>query len=525
MAMKVLIVDDEKLERVLIRKGFDWEGHGFTVVGEASSGEEALSLVAIHEPQVILTDINMDGMNGLTLSENILKVSPKSHLVIITGFREFEYARKALKIGVEDFLLKPVSMADLSLVALKIKEKMAKEREEEEAFFKLKEQALADQKRVMARFFQQAIEGDLKEKEVLEKLKVFHFQSLVQGFGVLSVRLEEEAKSLQSEAVRAFITDHLAKNFEHMVFVHYQQKIIVVLATKEEDTLMAVAKEVQHLVETSMELPLTIGVSGLQKDIGALSKAYKEADRALSASVLLGKHRCISYGAYQELLHKNMVRKDLDWEAFTFAMEHGLVEKVEVFIKDYVDLMRSSNITDIDYYRLMTMDMLSKAATTLHKFGATLGEVIPEDALYEDIQRIATVDEVTPYLVESLKKIMAFHKKKKSKRGRKVVEDALAYVDEEIFSPELSLKTVAASIYSNESYLSRVFKKEMGLSLIDYILKKRIEESIRLLNTTDLKVYEIAERIGFRDAHYFSICFKKFTGVTAKEFKKDQGTS
>lgn len=93
-------------------------------------------------------------------------------------------------------------------------------------------------------------------------------------------------------------------------------------------------------------------------------------------------------------------------------------------------------------------------------------------------------------------------------------------MEKNIFDPELTLRTVAANIYSNESYLSRVFKKEMDFSLIEYISKRRIDESITLLNTTDMKVYEIAERIGFRDAHYFSICFKKQTGVTVKEFKK-----
>jgi two-component system response regulator YesN len=125
-----------------------------------------------------------------------------------------------------------------------------------------------------------------------------------------------------------------------------------------------------------------------------------------------------------------------------------------------------------------------------------------------------------PYLLDSLIKIMDFHQRKKNRRGRKVVEDALQYIDQEIFSPDLSLNTAAAKIYSNESYLSRVFKKEMGISLMEFILKKRIEESIRLLNSTDMKVYEIAEKIGFRDPHYFSICFKKITGVTVKEFKK-----
>lgn len=252
MSIKVLIVDDEKLERILIRRGYKWEDNGFEVVGEAASGAEALEMVESLKPQIILTDISMPKMDGLELSEKILKINPAAYIVIITGYREFDYARRAIKIGVEDFLLKPVNIEELINITKKIKEK-------------------------------------------------------------------------------------------------------------------------------------------------------------------------ITFKEYQKSMNK---------------------------------------IVDI-----------------------------------RDSERI--------------------------KQGNRVVNEAIKYVDDNLFDPELTLKLVSSKVFSNESYLSRAFKKEIGVSFIEYISKKRIEESVRLLNTTDMKVYEIAEKIGFRDSHYFGLCFKKHIGMTIKEYKRE----
>ncbi len=113
-----------------------------------------------------------------------------------------------------------------------------------------------------------------------------------------------------------------------------------------------------------------------------------------------------------------------------------------------------------------------------------------------------------------------YHRSIYGKKGSWIIEQAAAYIDRNLMNQELSLKVVAAAIFVNESYLSRIFKREMGESLIEYITRRRIAESIRLLNTTSLKVYEIAERVGFRNSHYFSICFKKQMGMTVKEFRQ-----
>ena len=209
-----------------------------------------------------------------------------------------------------------------------------------------------------------------------------------------------------------------------------------------------------------------------------------------------------------------------DWDDFLFSLTNGISERVWTFIEDYISGIRNSKVTEVEYLRLMTMDLASKAGSTLHKYGDSLEQLIGEEALYEGIQGIQSLEDCRRFLKDCMNLILDYHNGKKTKQGNKVVREALSYLNENFCDPNLSLKTAAANVYSNESYLSRVFKKEVGLSLIEYVMKKRIEESILLLNTTDLKVYEIAEKVGFRDSHYFSICFKKHVGVTVKEFKQ-----
>jgi two-component system response regulator YesN len=137
--LNVLLVDDEKLERVLIRKGYKWEENGFKIVGEAASGKEALEYINYHEVDIVVTDINMPGMDGLQFTEALLKAHPKCRVVIITGFREFEYARKAINLGVDEFLLKPINIKEISEVMAKLKEEINQRNKEATEVAKLKE--------------------------------------------------------------------------------------------------------------------------------------------------------------------------------------------------------------------------------------------------------------------------------------------------------------------------------------------------------------------------------------------------
>ncbi len=518
--IRVLIVDDEKLERVLIRKGFSWEDHGFHIIGEASSGEEALRIIELEKPDVILTDISMAGMDGLTLSEKIRIIHPAAKIVIITGYREFEYARKAVQLGVEDFLLKPVSMEDLSKISTKIKADILEEIEKERSIERLKESTLAEQAIILESLLQRVVEDESLQDAAKEKLRASGLYNLTEAHTVWNMRIREQSGEIDENRIHT-VRELLGIGLdEYMVFQHSAQNLVVIHKTTSMEGSMEKARKIHESLNLGLKLYATIGISHVHHGVDELSQAFREAQKALSASVLLGRNRVITYPEYESILLRNEEKRDIDWDDFIFSVENHLEEKVMKYIDQYSDIITSSNITDIEYYRMMTMDLISKASSPLYAIGLDLEALYGEDEFYKNIRSIHTVGEMNDFLKESISKIMALHKGRKSKRGRKVVQDALDCISEDLYSPELSLGFVAQKIFANESYLSRVFKKEVGQSFIEYVLKKRIEESIRLLNTTDDKVYEIAEKVGFKDSHYFSLCFKKVTGVTVKEYRR-----
>ena len=129
MKLKVLLVDDEKLERILIRKGFPWEENGFEIIGEAESGRDALEFIRTRRPDLVLTDISMANTDGLEFTERLMEKFPGIHVVMITGYREFDYARQAVKLGVDDFLLKPINVTEVGKVVEKIKAEIFQKRE------------------------------------------------------------------------------------------------------------------------------------------------------------------------------------------------------------------------------------------------------------------------------------------------------------------------------------------------------------------------------------------------------------
>lgn len=521
MEIKVLIVDDEKLERVLIKRGFPWEDHGFSVIGEASSGMEALEFIKYRKPQLVLTDISMPHMDGLELAERISALDESIHVIMITGYREFEYARRAVKLGVEDFLLKPIDMNELKEITLKIREKIIKEKDRKNEVEMLKQSVSADQDILMESFFQRLVEKRTSEEEAAKKLLAYGCEALLEGCCCLNIHLKEERPGEAQAGLHKRAMDLLGENSINgtISFLHYMKNIILFCTAGSLNDGGEIAWKIHQILEEN-HIDSTIGISRSHQGYEGIAEAFAQSEHALSASVLLGDNRIITYEEYMHIMEKNPDKLAFDWEDFLFSLTNGISDKVSAAIEDYVSGVRNSRVTEVEYLRLTVMDLMSKAGSTLNKYGVSLEQLIGEDRLYESIQSIQTVEECRPFLDESIRIILSYHNGKKTKQGNKVVNEALEYIDENFCDPALSLKTVASEVYSNESYLSRVFKKEVGQSLIEYILKKRIEESIRLLNTTDLKVYEIAEKVGFRDSHYFGICFKKHVGVTIKEFKQ-----
>lgn len=514
MRIKVLLVDDEKLERVLIRKGFDWEKNGFDIIGEASSAAEALEFIEHRRPQLVLTDISMPRMDGLELSTEILKKMPECRIVIVTGYREFEYAQRAVRTGVKDFLLKPVNMEDIERITSRIRKELEQESIHLNEVEELRKTVLADRNIVMESFFQCLVEDRVEEEEAVHKLTAYNCQDMLSQCVCVNIMPEGEDCKKITELINEM-------EWERTVcFIHYMNHVLLYFFRREYAEVPVMVSKLYNAVLTRLGMGCTVGISLENNGFGGISRAFRQSGRALNAAVFLGNNRIITCEEFEEILKKNPDRKEISWEEFVFAVQNGLEEKAYGYVEEYMEHIKTYAAADREYLGLMCMNMLSRAGATLNRYGVELIQIPGEENVYEEIRHMSAVNEAEQYLKEKIRRIIDFHEEKKVRQGNKTVRDALTYLSQNIFDPELSLKSVAAGIYTNESYLSRSFKKEQGISLIEYITKKRIEESIRLLRTTDLKAYEIADQIGFKDPHYFSICFKKQTGVTIKEYKK-----
>lgn len=525
--IKVLLVDDEKLERVLISRGFPWEENGFSIIGEAESGEQALEYMRHKRPDLVVTDINMPNINGLELAEEIKAQYPECFLIIVTGYREFEYARKAIKIGVEDFLLKPVNMSDVERVVTAVREKILKQRiqlREEHEVQELKEHLSREQDVLRESFLQRLTENRIEEEKAIGKLKVYGCEALLENACCINVSLREDPEDTQLEQhhrVLEFIRENQSDRM--CSFLHYMHNIIVYYMGGSQRTASEFGKKIMAYIDRE-NLDGTVGISGMHQWQGCsgISESYRESEKALSASVLLGRNRVISYQEYKTMMEKNETAGVFPWDEFAFALENRMENKIEMMLANYIDILRHNKSTDLEYIRLMTMNILAKAGNVLNPYGVSLFQIMGEENLFRQIGQIRTLGEGERLISECIRELQRFLDSKNSKPGNRTIDEALQFVNENLFLPELSLKLVAEKVYSNESYLSRVFKKVIGESLTEYVTRKRVEEGMRLLKSTDLKVYEVAERTGFRDAHYFSICFKKHVGKTVKEFRSER---
>ena len=268
-----------------------------------------------------------------------------------------------------------------------------------------------------------------------------------------------------------------------------------------------------------MGITATIGVSEKNSEFNGIPTAYGQANKAIGVSVLLGRNKVVTFSEYQEIMKKNSSKKEIDWDEFSDAIINCRREEVLKYVSDYTEIIKAEKIPDEEYLKLMAMTIILRASSTLNKYGTNIYQLASEEEVFQNVREIRTIDDTSECVIKYIKQVCDYHEKKRSCKRKNVIKDALDYVNRNLYNPELSLKKVASDLYINDSYLSREFKKTYGVSFIEYISQKRIEASKKLLKETELKVYEVAEKIGFKDSHYFCICFKKQTGQTVKEYR------
>ncbi len=538
--VKLFLVEDEIAMREGIRKRIDWASEDIEFVGEASDGELAFPMILDTKPDILLTDIKMPFVDGLELSEMVRKELPDTRIMILSGYDEFEYARKAIGLGVTDYLLKPIAPNALLEKIKGVQEKIEEEKEHQAKYSKEEKAETLEQDRL--KLFSSLVMNTMSMSEVLSQGKELYINLSARYFCVvlLSLSVEGESGSEYSETRNAFCKalDEVVIPYENCFIFDREEEgfaLLMVGNDKEalSDEIPEALDDITAIVDDMENASYYIGVGNIVDRLSQVKETYFEANKAFSRRFFVEKNQII-YAKDLEEQEANpsevmdisiALTNDSAGKAVENFLKTGTYDEAESFVENIYKNIGEKNAKSLIFISYITMDMYVAVVRFLSEIGIDTQPIETKYGEIEGIIRSGSEDKkrIITYLKNILKEAIHLRDNSAEKKYGKVLSKAVAYIDENFADEDMSLNKVASFVNVSPNHLSSSFSKEMGTTFIEYLIQRRMERAKELLMTTKKRSSEIAYEVGYKDPHYFSYTFKKTQGVTTKEYRARGG--
>lgn len=526
---KVILVDDEEEVIDVIERKIHWDMLGFDVVGSANNGVKALELVEKLQPDVVITDIKMPYMDGLELSRRLNNDYQNIHIIIFTGFDEFEYAKEAVHLEIEEYMLKPINALELSDCLKRVKNSLDKEREEKLNVEKLANYFNASLPVLQTNLFVSLIEGRVSESDYEKFLAAYQIDMKGPLYCCAVFHTSEHHVPdgmnplLLSMSVEQQIKDRIADTWKCKVFT-YLGNTVLIIEIASEDAMAELTDACDRFCRWAyrvMGAVVTAGIGRVCDSLLNINNSYEGAREAVSYRVLYGTQRAINIAEIAPKEQKAAVQyEDANMHELIKSIYLGKRDAIEGAVHDEIDKLHRSAQT-MNRYKLTLMEMVG----TFYRFCAN--NFIDFDnfsgGISNPYEKVPEMDEVTltAWLIDTSMAIGEELKNARNNTSRRMVTDAQNMVVDRYMEPDLSLDTVCSELGVSNSYFSSVFKKETGKSFISYLTDYRMDHAANLILETNEKSYKIAEQVGYQDANYFSYVFKKRFGMSPSKYRTE----
>ncbi len=535
---KLLLVDDEIEVRKGIISKIDWTQTGFEIVGEAENGLEALEVMEKLNPDVAIIDIKMPFMDGMQLAERISSDYPATKLMILSGFDEFDYAQRAIRYNVMEYILKPLSADELMEVLQRLKTVLDEEKEKNANMEALRLQYMDSLPLLKERFLNVMIMEHMEVEEIYERAGRFNIH-LPQGPMTLALVAHSHDRSEVRELHEATMSPYEERELhgyavfetcerigdQHGVttFMRAGGETVMILPIDEEDlkASYAVLEEVRMVIEKTHPLTVTVGVGQVVHSPTDLKDALQGAMSALDHRLVEGTNRLL-------FIH-DLLPKDYGQLIFQDEMERDLrttirtagEKEIEALIQKHFQVMRVREISYQDC-RLFINEMLTSLFRIARAHDLNLHEVTGRDNLFAEMEDMDVLDNLEAWFITICLLLKAQILQSRTSGMQEIVARAKGHVLDHFHESDLTLETMSSVLHISPSYFSRVFKKESGKTFIQYLTQVRMDKAMEYILNTDMKNFEIAEKIGYAEANYFSYSFKKYFGQSPTAVKKQK---
>lgn len=518
--LNVFIVEDEPLIRNSLRKmltEFETEYH-LQYCGEAADGEIALSMIQEIKPDILLTDIRMPFMDGLTLSKYAKELLPWLHVVIITGFEEFAYTKEAISIGVEGYITKPIQKAELAEVFAKIQTRRQQTFQKKEDPYQ--QELLLNQEFYKEHFLSKLQSSSYSAAEIYEREKRLKIRFLGQSFGILAGILRHTSPNKKNyHELLSRLTD-LFDNDQQVLITTYDNFQLKVLVTAVDQ--QQVLNKIYYVADILVYELKKMGINDFNLYIGPQTKRVSEIGNLLNwtQDQLITvtpdcNHPIIELEA--PLLEEKYWQKKAD---YLLLLQQTPLPTEKILEKVQSDCDQFESNHDKKRYRFNFLKLL------LHTI-EPIDNHEPQPLLVEySVQQLWTIAETDSLTIltarlflEELQQTPHESVEPIRSRGEYLIQQAIAYMKEHFTNPDISLQTMSDQLNISTAYLSTLFSQNEGVTFIEYLTNLRMEKAKFLLATTTKKIIDITFEVGYNDPNYFSFIFKKHNQMTPKTYR------
>ncbi len=532
---RIMLVDDEEEVRKAIIRKMDWEKLGFVVVGDAENGEEALEKLEQLEPDVVITDIRMPYMDGLTLTARIREKHPSMKVLIFSGYDDFEYAKQAIKLEVTEYILKPVNGEELAVILGRIRDSLDKEIEQRRNIDSLRESYLGSLPILRELFLNNLVNRTADVTAVVPRLREYGIDILdarkwlAAVIHVEQVECEEtKALSMHQElipiSVRGLVEDSL-KTYCRFAIFSSLEGITVIAAIDGNNTqtgLMNLFDDICRESRRLLEIAITVGVGRSCDALQDIGSSYQAAVDALGYRAIVGRGKPIYINDVEPVNRGKLQFQAKDEEELTTAIKFGSPETIEAMVKNLSACMDDAKV-HARQYQIYMLSIANCLFRMMQQYNLDIDVMFGSREQYKVIlEGICNKAEFAERIIPVACRMNEALNRERDNTTRKVIEEAKTYIREHYADAELSVETLCRHLHMSPAYFSTVFKKETGQSYVNYLTEIRLKKAVELLNETDDKTYMIAQKVGYQEQNYFSYVFKKRFGVSPTKYRGTQ---
>jgi len=519
----VFLVDDEPIVLEGIRTKIDWESSGFTFAGEATDGEIALSMIHELKPDILITDIKMPFMDGLQLASTIKKTQPWIKIIILSGHDEFDYAKKAISIGIEDYILKPFTSEEIISSLQKASAQIDKERKQLSDITRMKEELKSSEKIIQREFLNNLVHGTVDMSTFMQKSQELGLDLISRYYKIIISKIESKSGNLQNQEKACSLINSYSSSWEQSnSFFHHNNWLICICKgtaqNEMEENIYRSAETIEQIITQDPDCTVITGIGKTVEHLSSISESYLDAKKIIEISTLQKQTRIISSDDIEMDGNELLELKEKD--PMVERLKYAVKTDISAIIEESMNLINSNPGQFQFFASYIFADLIFAVSKLIENFGGNIKEIKPEILQRSFIDTAVQNEEV---FVKELESILVFaleyRDSKMTGKYGDVILKAKKYIDENYADQNTTLTTVADVVCLSPNHFSTIFSQECKTTFIEYLTNVRIENAKRLMKETDMKGYDIAYECGFSDPHYFSYIFKKNTGLSPREFK------